>query len=405
MKLTATAIKNAKPKEKQYKLPDGAGLYLLVKASGKYWRYNYRYLGKYKTLSLGIYPTVSLKQAREAHQLSRKQLSEGTDPAHQRKIDKSLKQMQAEDSFKAIALEWLENNKATWVETHYKNLKSRLQNHVFGYIGTRPVVEITAPELLAMLRRIESAGYNETAHRVRSLCGQIFRYAIVTGRAERDPSADLRGALVAVKSTSFATITDPVQIGYLLRAIEDYTGDFVTLCALKLAPLVFVRPSELRRAEWSEIDFDKKEWLIPAEKMKMREAHIVPLSTQAIEILESIKPFTANRKSGDYIFPSVRTNTRPMSENTINGALRRLGYTKEEITGHGFRAMASTLLNEQGFRPDVIERQLAHAERNKVRAVYNRAEYLPERKAMMQSWADYLDSLKAGAEIIPIKRA
>ncbi len=252
-----------------------------------------------------------------------------------------------------------------------------------------------------MLRKIEYAGHHETAHRVRSLCGQVFRYAIVTGRSERDPSADLKGALTTVKATRFATITNPLEVGGLLRAIDDYSGDFLTKCALKLAALVFVRPGELRHAEWSEFDFDKQEWLIPGEKMKMKDDHIVPLSRQAMAVLPEIKPLTGN---GAYVFPSMRTNRRPMSENTVNAALKRMGYTKEQMTGYGFRAMASTMLNEQGFDADWIEVQLAHAERNKVRAAYNRAKYLPQRKGMMQHWADYLESLKVGAEVVPIRK-
>jgi integrase len=294
---------------------------------------------------------VSIKEAREKRNDARKLLDQGLDPAHQKKIEKSLKALQAEENFKAIALEWLAKNKPNWVKSHYDNIKGRFENHVFDYIGSRPIVEITAPELLAMLNRIVYAGHYETAKRVRSICSQVFRYAIITGRAERDPAGDLVGALPKVKVKNFATITEPKEIGALLRCIEEYQGDLKTRCALKLAPLVFVRPTELRHAEWSEINWDKKEWLILAEKMKMNSDHIVPLSDQAINVLMEIHPLTGK---GKYIFPSVRTNSRPMSENTINASLRRMGYTKEEITGHGFRAMASTLLNEQGFNADIV---------------------------------------------------
>lgn len=400
MKLTAIAVKGAKAKEKAYKLSDGSGLYLFIdKAGRKYWRYNFRYLGKHKTLSLGVYPETSLKKARKLHQEARQKIADEIDPTYQKKVEKAIKLEQANNSFQAIALEWLNKQRPTWAKTHADNVEGRLNNYVFPHIGARPIVDITAPDLLIMLREIENLGYNETAHRVRSVCGQVFRYAIVTGRAERDPSQDLKGALTAVKASSFAAITDPKEIGGLLRAIYEYSGDIVTKSALKLAPLVFVRPGELRHAEWTEFSFESKEWLIPAEKMKMNTDHIIPLSKQAIAILLEIQKVTGK---GKYVFPSIRSRSRPMSENTINGALRRMGYTKEEMTGHGFRAMASTLLNEQGFNEDWIEMQLAHKQRNKVRAAYNRAKYLPQRKTMMQQWADYLNSLQTGADIIPI---
>lgn len=404
MKLTDIKIKNAKPKKKLYKLMDGRGLYLQISPSGgKYWRYNYRFLGKHKTLSIGLYPDITLKEARNKHFEARKMLDEDIDPAFQKKVKKSLRLEQAENSFQSIALEWINKQRNTWAKTHTSNVEGRLKNYVFDFIGNQPIANITAPELLAMLRRIESMGYHETAHRVRSVCGQVFRYAIVTGRARYDPSADLKGALIAVRPTNFSALTDPKDIAGLLHAIDDYAGDFTTQCALKLAPLVFVRPGELRHAEWSEINFTKQEWLIPAEKMKMKNDHIVPLSKQAISILLEIQPITGTG-IGKYIFPSVRTRLRPMSENTINASLRRMGYTREEMTGHGFRAMASTNLNEQGYHEDWIEAQLAHAKRNKVRAAYNRAKYLPQRKDMMQQWADYLDTLRKGADVIPINK-
>ena len=403
MKLTATAIKNATPKEKQYKLVDGGGLYLIIRTSGKYWRYNYRFAKKQKTLALGVYPSVSLKEARSLHQEAKKQLTSGIDPSHQRKLDKITANQQAQDSFQAIASEWLSKQKVKWSDSHCSNVVSRLENHIYPWLGSRPIIEITAPELLAVLRRMESRGIHHTALKTKQYCGQIFRYGIVTGRCERDPSADLQGALTTYKPTSFSAITDPKEIGGLLRSIAEYSGDFVTRQALKLAPLVFVRPTEIRHAEWSEIDIDKALWVIPAEKMKMGKEHIVPLSKQAIEILKETRELTSN---GKYVFPSIRSRSRAMSENTLNGALRRMGYTKEEMTSHGFRAMASTSLNSLGYKVDVIERQLAHAERNKVRAVYNRAEYMPERTTMMQQWADYLDGLKAGEvdNVVPIKK-
>ena len=400
--LTMIAIKNATPKKKQYRLADGRGLYLLVKPTGaKCWRYDYRFAKKRKTLSIGVFPDVSLKKAREMRNDARKLLDEGFDPCHEKKIKKSLRALQAEEHFQAIATEWMEKKKKDCKKSTYASIEGILRNHVFDYIGFRPIVDITAPELLAMLNRIVYAGHYETAKRTRALCSQIFRYAIITGRAERDPASDLIGALPKVKVKNFATITEPKKVGELLRCIDEYNGDFKTRCALKLAPLVFVRPGELRHAEWSEIDWDKKEWLIPAEKMKMKSDHIIPLSDQALDIFREIELLTGQ---GKYVFPSMRTNTRPMSENTVNASLRRMGYSKEEITGHGFRAMASTLLNEQGFNEDWVEMQLAHAPRNKIRAIYNRAKYLPQRKQMMQQWADYLDMLKNGADVIPINR-
>jgi len=405
MKLTAVGIKGAKPKDKAYKLSDGAGLYLFVdKAGRKYWRYNFRFDGKHKTLSLGVYhhepeKGITLKKARELHHKARKLVLEGIDPTYQKKLDKAIRLEKAENSFEVIALEWLNKQRPTWAKSHADNVEGRLRNYVFPCFRDRPVSEITPPELLTMLQEIEKLGFHESAHRVRSVCGQVFRYAIVTGRAERDPSVDLKGALTAVSPTSFAAITDPKEIGGLLRAIYDYSGDIVTKCALRLAPLVFVRPTELRHAEWAEINFETNEWLISGEKMKMKEDHIIPLSEQAIAIITEIQAVTGK---GKYLFPSVRSKARPMSENTINSALRRMGYTKEEMTGHGFRAMASTLLNEQGFAEDWIEMQLAHKQRNKVRAAYNRAKYLPQRKAMMQQWADYLDSLQTGGDVVPL---
>jgi integrase len=273
---------------------------------------------------------------------------------------------------------------------------------MFPWIGKRAIIDVTAPEILSALRRVENRGAIETAHRISQICGQVFRYAIVTGRAERNPAADLRGALAPVKQKHHASITDPIEIGRLLRAISDYRGSFVTKCALQLAPLFFVRPGELRHAEWIEFDIEKAEWRIPAEKMKMRAQHIVPLCSQAINILQELQAY---KGSGKYLFPSTRSSQRPMSENTVLGALRRLGYTTTEMTGHGFRSMASTLLNEKGWNRDAIERQLAHAERNNIRAAYNYAEYLPDRHNMMQWWADYLDKLRAGAEIISLTKS
>ena len=401
MSLTDPAIRNAKPGEKPIKLADEKGLYLLiVPAGGKWWRLDYRFAGKRKTLSMGTYPEVSLKEARDKRDDARKQLAQGIDPGETRKTMKAAQSAEA-DTFEVVAREWHTKFSPTWTPEHGERIIRRFERDIFPWMGKRPIREITAPELLAALRRIESRGALDTAHRAHQNCGQVFRYAVATGRADRDPSGDLRGALPPVRDKHHASITDPKGIGELLRAIDDYRGSFVTQCAMRLAPLVFVRPGELRSAEWSEFDFDKAEWRIPGEKMKMRDPHIVPLSTQAAAILLELQPLTGR---GRYVFPSARTpnGDRCMSENAVLAALRRLGYTKDEMTGHGFRSMASTLLNEQGWHRDAIERQLAHTERNAVRAAYNYAEHLPERRKMMQAWADYLDGLKRSADVIPI---
>lgn len=401
MPLTDTAIRNAKPGEKPVKMFDGGGLFLLLNPNGsRWWRFKFRFDGKEKLLSFGTYPEVSLKDARDKREQARKLIAAGVDPGEHRKAHKSARLDRAANSFEVVAREWFAKHSPNWAATHSSKIIKRFENDVFPWIGGRPVAEITAPELLTVLRRIEGRGTVETAHRALQNCGQVFRYAIATGRAERDPSADLRGALPPVKQKHYATITDPKAIGELMRAIAGYQGSLIAKCALKLAPLVFVRPGELRKAEWAEINLDAAEWRIPAERMKMRELHIVPLSTQAVLILRELQPLTGASR---YVFPGARTNGRPMSENTVNAALRRLGYGTEEMTGHGFRSMASTLLNEQGWHRDAIERQLAHAERDSVRAAYNYAEHLPERKRMMQAWADYLDGLAAGADVIAIR--
>jgi len=404
MPLTDTAIRNAKAKDKPYKLSDEKGLYLLINKAGKYFRFDYRYAGKRKTMAFGVYPDVKLVDARKKRYDARKLLQNDVDPSQYRKETKSIQKEQAANSFEIVALEWFTKNKHIWAEGHSKTIISRLELNVFPWLGAQPVSSITAPALLVVLRRIEDRGAIETAHRVKQICSQVFRYAVATGRAERDPSADLRGALSPAKSKRMATITDPKQIGGLLRAIDGYEGHLITRCALKLAPLVFVRPGELRHAEWHEINFEQAEWKIPEEKMKMRTPHMVPLAAQAIEILKELEPLTGERR---YVFPSLRTSARPMSNNTVLAALRRMGYAKEEMSGHGFRAMASTILHEQGWASDVIERQLAHSERNSIKAAYNHAQHFPERRRMMQAWADYLDTLKNGngGKIIPLKRA
>jgi integrase len=388
-KLTAIAIKSAPTG----KLFDGGGLYLDVRENGsRYWRMKYRHAGKERLLSFGVYPEVSLSEARSRRDAARAAIRDGQDPAAMKRARKVAAKVSAANSFEAVGREWLATQKKKLAASTFAKSEWMLCDNVFPWLGSRPIAEIDAPELLAVLRRIEARGAHETAHRTKEKCGQVFRYAIATGRASRDPSADLRGALAPVVRTLRAAVTDPTKVAGLLRSIDGYAGGFATRCALRLAPLLFVRPGELRRAEWAELDLDGALWRIPAAKMKMAEEHLVPLSPQAVAILRELGPLTGR---GRYLFPSLRSPNEPMSENTINAALRRLGYDKETMTGHGFRALASTRLNELGWSPDVIERQLAHAPRNKVRAVYNRAQYMAERRKMMAAWADYLDTLKS----------
>jgi len=401
MKLTDLQIRKAKPAEKMYRISDGNGLCLQINPNGsKWWRWRYLYKGKAKMLSLGVYPEVSLAEAREEAFEKRKLLRRGIDPSELRKEEKAAQIVDC-DSFEAVAREWfLGKFKKEVSEGHARTTMRRLERDVFPWLGKRPIDEIDPPELLAVLRRVESRGALETAHRVKALCGQIFRYAVATGKATRDPSADLRGILPSPGKSHLASITDPQEVGKLLRAIEAYEGGIVLRCALRLAPLVFVRPGELRHAEWKEFDFDKAEWNIPAGKMKAKEPHLVPLSKQAIAILREIQPYTGESR---YVFPSARSFARPMSNNAINAALRRMGYERDEMTAHGFRAMARTLLDEVlQFRPDIIEHQLAHAVRDPLGRAYNRTKHLAERRRMMQVWADYLDGLKEGAKVIPI---
>jgi integrase len=392
MPLTRLQVEHAKPQPKPYKLFDGRGLYLEVSPSGaRGWRFKYRFAGKEKRISLGVYPDVGLKDARDKLDEVRKYLAANIDPSEQRKAQMLALVEKVENTFEAIAREWFVLHSPKWASNHGDKIIRRLEKNVFPWLGTRAIRNVTAPELLAVLRRIESRNANETAHRVLRYCGRIFRYAIAMARADRDPSRDLMGALAPVIERHRAAITEPKAAGALLRAIESYNGSFVTKCALRLAPLVFVRPGELRMAEWAEIDLDKAEWRIPAARMKMRSPHIVPLSSQALAVFEELRPLTGQ---GRFVFPGALSSERAMSDNTVNAALRRLGYTRDEMTGHGFRSMASTLLNEQGWNRDAIERQLAHSERDAVRAAYNYAEHLSERRKMMQAWGDYLDTLR-----------
>jgi len=403
MALSDAKVKAIKVPEgkKQTKLTDGGGLYLLVKPTGKYWRLDYRFADKRKTMAIGVYPAVTLKEARAKREVAKKLLEQNIDPSQNKQADKRRAVAASKAStFAGVARELLEKNKTKWSATYAKSTQSRLERHVFPWLGSMRLVDIEPPDVLAVIQRAESYGKIEMAHRLKMLCGQIFRYGVATGRIKSDPSRDLQGALSPIVTTHRATITEPKKVGELMRAIQGFEGTFVVQCALKLSPLVFVRPGELRHAEWREVDFDKSEWRIPAEKMKMKAVHVVPLSKQAIEILKEIQALTGD---GKYVFPSIRTASRPMSENTINVALRRLGYGKEEMCAHGFRGMASTLLHEKGYDSDVIERQLAHKEGNAIKAAYNHARHLPERVAMMQSWADYLVTLRDGASVIPIK--
>lgn len=402
MNLTATTIRNARPGAKPLKMFDGGGLFLLVSpAGGKWWRLKYRFEGKEKLLSLGTYPEVGLKDARERRDEARKQLAAHVDPSEHRKAVKLARLSGAANSFEVIAREWIAKYKPTWAESHESKVSARLAKDVFPWIGGRPVADITPPEVLSVLRRIESRGALDTSHRALQNCGQVFRYAVATGRATRDPCADLRGALPPAKHVHFASITEPERVAELLRAIEGFRGTFIVQCALRLAPLFFVRPGELRKALWADFDLEKAEWRY--DVTKTRTEHLVPLATQAIETLRELHSLTGDRAN---VFPG-RDPHKPMSEAAVNAALRRMGYdTKIEITGHGFRAMARTILHQElGVAPEVIEHQLAHRVPDNLGTAYNRTKFLKERRAMMQQWADYLDALRDGAKIIPIKAA
>ncbi|MET4570618.1 tyrosine-type recombinase/integrase [Rhodanobacter soli] len=399
--LTDTAIRKAKPANKPARMFDGGGLYLEVSpAGGKLWRLKYRFNGKERRLALGIYPDTGLADARDKRDAARKLLAAGVDPGEQRKAEKAAGEERAANSFEVIAREWAARQ--TWVESYRVKVEARLGSDVYPYIGRRPVAELSAPELLQVARRIEERGAVESAHRALQVCGQIMRYAIATGRAERNPVADLRGALASPAGSHHAAITDPVALGGLLRSIEGYSGDVVTRAALKLSALLFVRPGELRHAEWAEIDMDAGEWNIPAGKMKMRQPHLVPLCNQAVAILRELHPLTGR---GQYVFPGGRSPRRPLSNNAVNAALRRMGFDKETMTAHGFRATARTMLDEVlGYRADFIEHQLAHAVKDPNGRAYNRTAHLAERRKMMAGWADYLDTLRAGGEVLPFKR-
>ncbi len=380
---------------------DGQGLFLLVKAAGKYWRMDYRYLGKRKTLALGVYPAVSLAQARRRRDEARELLANGADPSQAKREERQARVDAAAHTFEIVARAWLKKTAATRATSTQEKVARFLETRVFPAIGTKPISTVGPRDILSILQKIEAHGHNESAHRVKQICGQVFRYAVATGSAERDVTTDLKGALAPVSVKNHAAITEPKQAGELMRSIEAYSGHPYATAALKLSPLVFVRPGELRAAEWAEFDLDKAEWRIPGEKMKMKLDHMVPLSLQAVEILRSIQPLTGH---GKYVFPSVRTSERCMSENTITAALRSMGYSGEQMTAHGFRAMARTILDEVlGERVDLIEHQLAHAVKDPNGRAYNRTAHLPARREMMQRWADYLDKLRKGADVVPIR--
>lgn len=392
MSLSDAAIRNAKPGIKPWKLFDSLGLYIEIAPSGgKWFRQKYRFAGKEKRISLGVYPDVSLKQARDRRDAARKLVAEGIDPSQDRKDRKLVESIRAANTFEAVTREWLAQQASVYEAAHLDRVRRRFENDIFPLIGNRPIADVTAPELLVVLRRIEVRGVQETAKRALVGCGQVFRYAIATGRAERDLSGDLRGALSPVQTKHFAATTDPKELAGILRAMDSYDGTIVVRCALRLMPLVFVRPGELRTAQWKDIDLDTAEWRFIVSKTGT--SHIVPLSRQAVSILRELKPVTGD---GQYVFPSARSTKRPMSDNAILAALRRSDIPQEVMTGHGFRAVARTLLDEElHFRVDFIEHQLAHAVKDPNGRAYNRTAFLSERKKMMQDWSDYLESLIA----------
>lgn len=397
--LTASSVANARPRAKTYKLADERGMYLLVKPDGaRWWRFDYRRpnSGSRNTISLGVYPDVSLRLARDRRDDARKQLASGIDPSEKRKAES----VASAETFEAVAREWFAKQRQLWGKNHSDNVIERLTRDVFPWIGSKPIASVVAADILRLLRRVEGRGAIETAHRERGYCSQVMRYAVATGRAQGDVTRDLRGALAPVKTRHFAAITEPARIRELMLAIEGFSGNLPTRCALQLSALTFVRPGELRAAEWAHFDFDTQEWRYITNKTGT--PHVVPLASQAVEILRELQPLTGSRR---YLFPGARDRNRPMSNATINAALRRMGFDRDTMTGHGFRAMARTVLDEVlGFRPDHIEHQLAHAVRDPLGRAYNRTAHLSDRRKMMQAWADYLGALQAGANVVPIAR-
>ena len=398
MSLTDTRCKGAKPQEKDYKISDEKGLYMIVKTTGaKWWRFDYTFNGKRKTISLRTYPDISLKIARERRDEYRRMVATGIDPSANRKAHKLVESIEVQDCFKLIALEWLNIKKSEWVSSHYSKIESRLQRDIFPWIGDKSITEIKPIEILNVLKRIQDRGSLETAHRAKSDISQIFRYAIQTDRAENNPTIHLGGALKTPKEKHMASIVEPDEVGELLRQIDSYEGTFIVRCALQFAPLVFVRPGELRQAQWKDINLETAEWRFKASKT--HQDHIVPLSKQALEVLKAIQPYSGH---GLYVFPSLRGDDRPMSNNAILSAFRRMGIEKEEMSGHGFRAMARTLLAERLRFPDgIIEHQLAHHVSDVHGRAYNRTSFLNDRKKMMQDWANYLDNLRKGEDTLP----
>jgi integrase len=401
--LTEPQTKQAQKKDKDYKLSDEKGLYLLIKTNGaKYWRYKYRFAGKEKVLALGVYPEITLKQARLDRDKARFDLAKQIDPGQIKQAHKAQLKESHANSFQAVALEWYTRTKPRWTDKTAGKQLWILEKNLFPWIGSLPISDIKPKQMLQTLKRIESRGALETAHRAKQVAGQVFRYAVVSSLIENDPTRDLKGALIPKKVKHHASITDPKEVGKLLVAIDKYEGTHIVRSLLAMAPLLFQRPGELRQMEWKEIDFDNKQWEIPAEKMKMREPHIVPLSKQTIAILKDIHPLTS---WGEYVFPNEVSRKTPVSDGTINKALRNMGYTKTQMTAHGFRAMARTILDEVlEFPPHLIEQQISHAVHDPLGRAYNRTSHLPQRKKMMQAWADYLDKLKIGAQVIPIRK-
>ena len=405
MALTDTFVKNTKSTGKAAgdKHADGGGMYLLVKASGKYWRLDYRFGGKRRTLALGTYPEISLLKARQRRERARTQLADSLDPGDEKRREKLIVTSASANTFELVAREWLTKTDGDRSENTTRKIRNWLEHDVFPWIGKMPITTIGPRDVLAALKKMEARGALDSVHRVKQVCGQVFRYAVASGSAERDVTQDLKGALAKPTPDHFAAITDPKQAGQLMRSIFEYSGHPTTVAALKLTPLVFVRPGELRTAEWAEIDLNAAEWRIPGSKMKMKVDHLVPLSSQAVEILRRVQPITGH---GRYVFPSLRIGERPMSENTINAALRGMGYANDVHSAHGFRAMARTIMDEVlDQRVDLIEHQLAHAVKDPNGRAYNRTAHLPARRVMMQTWADYLDKLRIGADVIQFKAA
>lgn len=405
MALTDIKVKSAKGQNKPFKLSDEKGLHLLINPSGtKLWRLSYRFLGKQKTLALGTYPDVSLANAREKRDEARKLLANDADPGEVKKAQKASRLDRAANSFEVVSRRWHQKGEAKWSESYSKKVIQMLERDLFPWIGGKPVADLGAPEFLTIARRLEARNLVDAAHRAMQLCGQIMRFAVAEGLVSRDPVGDLRGALQSVKTEHMASTTDPIRVGEILRMFDGFTGSYQVMQALKLAPLVFTRPGELRQAKWKDIDLDTALWSIPAEIMKMREPHLVPLSKQAVAILRDMEPFSGHL---EHVFPGGRDPKRPMSDAAINAAMRRLGIdTQVELTGHGFRAMARTILHERlNYPPEIIEVQLAHKAPGPLGAAYARAKFIDQRKSMMQAWADYLDKLKAGAEVIQFPTA